>query len=514
MKTLIRFLFLFCVFVFSPTMFGQITNLLVNGSATHFTMESGGQIDWSYNLPVGGSAIIEIWIDVNANGNIDPGTDALWQSFIQIDGRSDLDGPPDMDGAVNGHISFGMPVGLAPANYIMSFKDNINSVTITGTVSPLTSPVFTISGNVTPPAGKSAQYLIVSIENSSNGQGKFWDAITDASGNFSIKMDGDTTGNPWRIRIDNAVIFSPAIQEPGRIDLTLDAGVKTEYTGNNFTFTAAAAEINGTVTDENDVPLPGTDVYIWGNNGIMVNRNTKTDINGTFKIGLLNSELPYSNLWLGSGNSEDTSIVEAGMLIPIINSGNVITKNLKIYQTNATITGRVLFNGSSPNMNVQLFANVQDTGVVITYTDLNGNFMLHVSNKLWNYVINPGQLPPMYNGYSITAHPGQTNVNFNFTLTDVEGQPSSIPDKYSLSQNYPNPFNPVTAIKYSIPNEGFVSLKIYNVLGSEVATLVNEFKNAGSYNVSFNAENLSSGVYYYKLKSGTFVETKKMILLK
>ncbi len=165
-------------------------------------------------------------------------------------------------------------------------------------------------------------------------------------------------------------------------------------------------------------------------------------------------------------------------------------------------------------MNVQLFANVQDTGVVITYTDLNGNFMLHVSNKLWNYVINPGQLPPMYNGYSITAHPGQTNVNFNFTLTDVEGQPSSIPDKYSLSQNYPNPFNPVTAIKYSIPNEGFVSLKIYNVLGSEVATLVNEFKNAGSYNVSFNAENLSSGVYYYKLKSGTFVETKKMILLK
>lgn len=246
----------------------------------------------------------------------------------------------------------------------------------------------------------------------------------------------------------------------------------------------------------------------------MVNRNTMTDVNGNFKIGLLSSELPISYLWLGSGNSDDISIVSAGLSIPFVNTGNVITKNLKIYQANATITGRVLFNGSSPNMNVEIYANVQDTGGVRTYTDLDGNYALHVSNKLWNYVINPGQLPPMYNGYSITAHPGQTNVNFNFTLTDVEGQPSSIPDKYSLSQNYPNPFNPVTAIKYSIPNEGFVSLKIYNVLGSEVATLVNEFKNAGSYNVSFSAENLSSGVYYYKLKSGTFVETKKMILLK
>lgn len=515
MKTLIRFLFLFCVFVFSPTVFGQISNLLVNGSATHFTMESGSEISWSYDLPVGGSALVEIWVDVNANGNIDPGTDVIWQSFTQIDGRSDLEGPPDMDGAVNGHISFGMPVGLAPANYIMLFKDNLNSVSITGTVTQLSSPVFTISGTITPPSGQSAEYLVVSIENSSNGQGKFWDAITDASGNYSIKMDGDTTGNPWKIRIDNADKFSSAIQDPNRIYLTLDAGVKTVYANNNFIFTAAAAEINGTVTDGDNNPVSGMDVYIWGNNG-SVNRNTRTTLDGSFKLGLLSSELPISNLWIGAGNSQDGTYIAAGSSIPVVNLGNVITKNLKVYIANTTISGRILLNGNPPNMNVEVSASVADTSYIRTFTDLDGYYVLNVTNKLWNYNIFSGNLPQEYQLYSITAHPGQTNVNFNFTLTDVESQSSSIPEKYSLSQNYPNPFNPTTTIKYSIPNDGFVSLKIYNVLGSEVATLVNEEQSAGNYNVEFRMQNLelSSGTYFYRLQAGNFIQTKKMILLK
>ncbi|OQY71330.1 MAG: hypothetical protein B6D44_13185 [Ignavibacteriales bacterium UTCHB2] len=106
------------------------------------------------------------------------------------------------------------------------------------------------------------------------------------------------------------------------------------------------------------------------------------------------------------------------------------------------------------------------------------------------------------------------------------------PEEFSLSQNYPNPFNPVTKIKFTIPtppsssplskgrNEvGFVTLKIYDILGNEVATLVNEYKPAGTYEVEFNShsdegQNLSSGVYYYQLKSGSFISTKKMILLK
>jgi len=93
---------------------------------------------------------------------------------------------------------------------------------------------------------------------------------------------------------------------------------------------------------------------------------------------------------------------------------------------------------------------------------------------------------------------------------------TSVPDKYSLSQNYPNPFNPTTNLEFGISELGFVSLKIYDGLGREVQTLVNEQLAPGTYNYQFSTINypLSSGVYFYKLEAGSFVETKRMVLLK
>ena len=88
------------------------------------------------------------------------------------------------------------------------------------------------------------------------------------------------------------------------------------------------------------------------------------------------------------------------------------------------------------------------------------------------------------------------------------------PVQFSLSQNYPNPFNPSTTISYSLPQDNFVSLKVYNVLGNEVATLVNEQITAGDHKINFNASNLSSGVYYYTIRTGNFTSTKKLMLLK
>ncbi len=103
---------------------------------------------------------------------------------------------------------------------------------------------------------------------------------------------------------------------------------------------------------------------------------------------------------------------------------------------------------------------------------------------------------------------------FPSQLTGIKQTPNSIPSKFELSQNYPNPFNPTTNIKYTISTSGFVSLKVYNILGQEVANLVLGFQNAGSYSTNFNALNLASGVYLYKLQEGSNVVTKKMMLLK
>ena len=102
----------------------------------------------------------------------------------------------------------------------------------------------------------------------------------------------------------------------------------------------------------------------------------------------------------------------------------------------------------------------------------------------------------------------------NCNLVAIEPVGSIIPNAYSLEQNYPNPFNPVTSIKFSIPTGGFVELKVYDLLGKEVATLVSDPYEAGTYSVTFEAGKLASGVYFYSLESGNFKQTKRMLLVK
>jgi hypothetical protein len=101
-----------------------------------------------------------------------------------------------------------------------------------------------------------------------------------------------------------------------------------------------------------------------------------------------------------------------------------------------------------------------------------------------------------------------------YSVTGIENNPGVTPSTYNLSQNYPNPFNPATTINFTIPGSELVSLKIFNILGVEVATLINENLPAGAYRFNFDAQNLASGVYLYELKTGNFKEIKKMNLLK
>jgi len=109
-----------------------------------------------------------------------------------------------------------------------------------------------------------------------------------------------------------------------------------------------------------------------------------------------------------------------------------------------------------------------------------------------------------------------TWVQANLLIVNVEDviKNNSMPTEFSLSQNYPNPFNPATRINYSLPYKSLVQIKLYDVLGNEVATIVNEEKPAGIYEVEFDGGRLSSGVYFYQLSAANFIETKKMILLR
>jgi len=109
---------------------------------------------------------------------------------------------------------------------------------------------------------------------------------------------------------------------------------------------------------------------------------------------------------------------------------------------------------------------------------------------------------------------GVDYIQVNGTIVGVGNEPEITADQYSLSQNYPNPFNPVTKINFSIPQSGFVSMKVYDAMGREVATLVSENKTQGTYTVEFNGADFSSGVYFVRMQAGDFSQVRKMMLLK
>jgi flagellar hook assembly protein FlgD len=105
-------------------------------------------------------------------------------------------------------------------------------------------------------------------------------------------------------------------------------------------------------------------------------------------------------------------------------------------------------------------------------------------------------------------------MNYEGNNSIVSVPTTDLPAEYSLSQNYPNPFNPTTTIQYSIPEDEFVKLTVYDITGKVVKELVNGHKTAGKYSVEFNASSYSSGIYYYKIEAGQYNSTQKMLLIK
>lgn len=134
------------------------------------------------------------------------------------------------------------------------------------------------------------------------------------------------------------------------------------------------------------------------------------------------------------------------------------------------------------------------------------------AGKTWGYYTDNQTGCTMTSG---AAQANRPNVCFTVTtLSNTGNFSNAIPREYSLNQNYPNPFNPVTKINYALPKQGLVTLRIYDVLGREIKTLVNEVKAPGEYSVDFNGAELSSGVYFYRMESNGFTDIKKMMLIK
>jgi hypothetical protein len=182
----------------------------------------------------------------------------------------------------------------------------------------------------------------------------------------------------------------------------------------------------------------------------------------------------------------DTSMLRASAFInPDGNNLTVVVLNVKS-QT------------QSMNFDIQDF-NI-DSGMVVRTSDTESGSV--ISNN--------------YDGKSALDFPARSITTLSFTgalTTEVDGAPM-IPGVFSLSQNYPNPFNPSTMIDYTLAKESFVRLKIYDVLGREIKTLVDEKESVGKHTVQFDASGLTSGIYFYRITAGKFSQSQKMILIK
>jgi len=196
---------------------------------------------------------------------------------------------------------------------------------------------------------------------------------------------------------------------------------------------------------------------------------------------------------------------------------NGLKKNYPVFSsTDFTLTANFLLKSlylNHSSMNAAVFANFdlvardyqtqfQSTG---TWYEFFSGQTLNVTDVNMTINLQPGEYRLYTSQY----------INKSDVVTGIQNE-SSVPKDYSLSQNYPNPFNPSTVIRYSIPNAGNVTLKVYDMLGREVVTLVNGYQSAGSHTAQFSIQNsqLASGIYLYRIQAGTFTSSKKMVLIK
>ena len=257
--------------------------------------------------------------------------------------------------------------------------------------------------------------------------------------------------------------------------------------------------LNGTIY------LKGDSTFIGTNKGLVLIQNDSARVIIDTTNSTLETQKIYSfyidsqgNKWLGT--------FDLGLVKWIDNSTFVI------YNTSNSNLPNNFVNAIDEDSNGKLwlatdggFACLENDSI-ISYSNLvDGSIVtLAVDNldRVWMGEVWTGKLY-VFDGSNIII------------ITDIEDEQFDfIPQQYSLSQNYPNPFNPATTIKYKIPVLSYVFIKIYDILGREVTTLINEEKPVGVYAVEWNARNLPSGVYFYRLQAGSFVETKKMVLLR
>lgn len=429
------------LFFFGLPATAQVTNLKVNGYSSNFILPEESGIMWEFDIPVGGTAESEIWLDLNANGVIDPGIDKSMFNggFKQTDGDpSGNDGPPDMDGVANGHFTFTFAnMHIAPASYIFHFTHNGVGPILAGTVTPLASPAYTIAGKLNVFAGVSPQNISVYAK---KGEDTQWGALTDAAGNYLIRMNESAAGITFSVGVEEDM--SPYNVSPKETNLLMNQS----YTGINFSLVQPDAKVVGFLT--------GSDGHVFANVEISVqpryggrDKRTFTNESGFYQFGFSADEISSEPIW----QVETKSDMVAPAYFPprtlvSLHDGDSIRVDLIALRTNATITGKVLVDGLPPaGKPYRIFAYARseesDGGQTETYSDpTTGDFTLNVVTTYTSYGLGIDDLPDGLGFEWVNAEPGASGL-----IMKVETV-SWLPQESNTNQN----LNAVTSVNGKI----------------------------------------------------------------
>jgi cytoskeletal protein CcmA (bactofilin family) len=368
-------------------------------------------------------------------------------------------------------------------------------------------------------------------------------------GGVTVTNSGYVTGDLWGTTLTNS----------GTVDGTLTTGINTEVPQAQTDYASAYSNIAGLVADTNFTSgsdlgglTLGRGIYASGSsfiiNGTLTLIGTSSDIFIFKMMSTLTTSLG-SNIAFTGGALASNVYWQVGSSATIDGDfkGNIFALTAITQNANASIDGKLFARdaaieihglsalpvelatfsatttGSTVKLNWNTATEVNNYGFEVEKKILK---QVQIDNTVWEKIgfVNGNGNSNSPKDYSFVDDKVSTGkYSYRLKQIDNDGQfeysktievDFNTPNKFELSQNYPNPFNPSTTIRFDLPEASIVKLRIFNILGQEIRTLVNQFKESGTHTINFNASELNSGMYIYKIEAGNFVQTRKMTLLK
>ena len=363
-------------------------------------------------------------------------------------------------------------------------------------------------------------------------------AATGAYGVSYTSSNGDDWSSELTYQTIDGTVRSMILNENRFYASVDDSGVYTSMNGYTWTRTSLGDKEVYSIAANSNIVYAGTwgkGVFkstnfgaTWDSSGLSGMRVTALAISGNYIFAGTNNSTTPKGIYISTNgganwtqsslnNKVITSFALQGTNIYASTynqnpSGVYISTNFGVTWTITALNNKLVNNVYS--FDNKLFAGVYNGGVY--YSSNNGSTW-----KTKNEGFPPTSLPSVYcfavaNGYIIEGNYGWSVWRRSYSETiDIKQLSTEVPDGYKLEQNYPNPFNPTTTINFSIPKESILSLIIYDASGKQIQRLLNnENIKAGAYEINFNGNHLTSGVYFYRFEAGDFATTKKMILIK